>query len=53
MNKPLSKILQNIDMIETLNFGVSKCYWSEEKTNFKDMHFHWNLQTLTDKSAII
>ncbi len=46
MNKPLSKNLQNIDMSETVKFGIYKCYWSGEKTHFekttfKDMYCNW------------
>jgi len=31
MNKPICKILQNIDQNKSVKFGVCKCYWSEEK----------------------
>ncbi len=34
MNKSLYENIQNIDGNKTVNFGVCKSYWSENKTNF-------------------
>jgi len=37
MNKPIRKILQNIDQNTSVKSGVCKCYWSEEKNIYLKM----------------